>query len=159
MHHFDPSKEIQDYLVFGEYGGVNPSVTDSSTYTFLSPEKMKDLFDHEIEGCFLYSRHWNPTNKNLADALARLEDSEAAIVTSSGMSAISSTILQICNTGDELISSRTIYGGTYALFKNFLPKLGINIKFVDILDLEAVKTSITDKTKIIYCESVSNPLL
>ena len=159
MHHFDPSKEIQDYLVFGEYGGVNPSVTDSSTYTFLSPEKMKDLFDHEIEGCFLYSRHWNPTNKNLADALARLEDSEAAIVTSSGMSAISSTILQICNTGDEVISSRTIYGGTYALFKNFLPKLGIKVKFVDILDLKAVKTSITDKTKIIYCESVSNPLL
>ena len=159
MHHFDPSKEIQDHLVFGEYGGVNPSVTDSSTYTFLSPEKMKELFDHEIEGCFLYSRHWNPTNKNLADALARLEDSEAAIVTSSGMSAISATILQICNTGDEVISSRTIYGGTYALFKNFLPKLGINVKFVDILDLEAVKTSITDKTKIIYCESVSNPLL
>jgi methionine-gamma-lyase len=159
MHHFDPSKEIQDHLVFGEYGGVNPSVTDSSTYTFLSPEKMKELFDHEIEGCFLYSRHWNPTNKNLADALARLEDSEAAIVTSSGMSAISATILQICNTGDEVISSRTIYGGTYALFKNFLPKLGINVKFVDILDLKAVKTSITDKTKIIYCESVSNPLL
>jgi len=159
MHHFDPSKEIQDYLVFGEYGGVNPSITDSSTYTFLSPEKMKDLFDHEIEGCFLYSRHWNPTNKNLADALARLEDSEAAIVTSSGMSAIATTIFQICSTGDEIISSRTIYGGTYALFKNFLPKFGINIKFVDILDLEAVKTSITDKTKIIYCESVSNPLL
>ena len=75
------------------------------------------------------------------------------------MSAISATILQICNTGDEVISSRTIYGGTYALFKNFLPKLGINVKFVDILDLDAVKTSITDKTKIIYCESVSNPLL
>jgi len=159
MHHFDPSKEIKDYLVFGEYGGVNPSIEDSSTFTFLSPEKMKELFDHEIEGCFLYSRHWNPTNKNLADALARLEDSEAAIVTSSGMSAIATTIFQICNTGDEIISSRTIYGGTYALFKNFLPKLGINVKFVDILDLEAVKTSITDKTKIVYCESVSNPLL
>jgi len=159
MHHFDPSKEIQDHLVFGEYGGVNPSITDSSTYTFLSPQKMKELFDHEIEGCFLYSRHWNPTNKNLADALARLEDSEAAIVTSSGMSAIATTIFQICNTGDEIISGRTIYGGTYALFKNFLPKLGISVKFVDILDLEAVKTSITDKTKIIYCESISNPLL
>lgn len=124
MHHFDPSKEIQDHLVFGEYGGVNPSITDSSTYTFLSPEKMKELFVHEIEGCFLYSRHWNPTNKNLADVLARLEDSEAAIVTSSGMSAISSTILQICNTGDEVISSRTIYGGTYALFKKLSSEVG-----------------------------------
>ncbi len=152
MHHFDPSKEIQDYLVFGEYG-------DSSTYTFLNPQTMEELFDHEIAGCFLYSRHWNPTNKYLADALARLEDSEAAIVTSSGMSAIATTIFQICSTGDEIISSRTIYGGTYALFKNFLPKLGIKVNFVDILDLDAVRVSITDRTKIIYCESVSNPLL
>jgi methionine-gamma-lyase len=159
MHHFDPSKEIQDYLVFGEYGGVNPSITDSSTYTFLNPEKMKELFDHEIEGCFLYSRHWNPTNKYLADALARLEDSEAAIVTSSGMSAIATAILQTCSTGDEVISSRTIYGGTYALFKNFLPKLGISVQFVNIQDLEEVKNAVSDKTKIIYCESISNPLL
>jgi methionine-gamma-lyase len=159
MHHFDPPTEIQDYLVFGEYGDVNPSITDSSTYTFLSPEKMKDLFDHEVEGCFLYSRHWNPTNKYLADALARLEDSEAAIVTGSGMSAIACSILQVCSTGDEVISSRTIYGGTYALFKNLLPRFGINVKFVNTQDLNAIKKSITKKTKIIYCESVSNPLL
>ncbi len=159
MHHFDPSTEIQDYLVFGEYGGVNPSIEDSSTFTFLSPEKMKSLFDHEIEGCFLYSRHWNPTNKYLADALARLEDSESAIVTSSGMAAISATILQICKNGDEIISGRTIYGGTYALFKNFLPKFGINVKFVNIQDLDAVKRAVSSKTKIIYCETVSNPLL
>lgn len=159
MHNYDPSIEIQDYLVFGEYGDVNPSITDSSTYTFLSPEKMNELFDHEIEGCFLYSRHWNPTNKYLAEALAKLEASEAAIVTSSGMSAISCAILQLCNSGDEIISSRTIYGGTYALFKNFLPKFGIKVKFVNIQDLKAVKSAITNKTKVIYCESISNPLL
>jgi len=159
MHHFDPSTEIQDYLVFGEYGDVNPSITDSSTYTFLNPDTMKELFEHEIEGCFLYSRHWNPTNKYLADALARLEDSEAAIVTASGMSAIACTITQICSTGDEIISSRTIYGGTYALFKNFLPKFGITVKFVNTQDLDAVNAAITNKTKIIYCESISNPLL
>jgi methionine-gamma-lyase len=159
MHHFDPSTEIQDYLVFGEYGDVNPSITDSSTYTFLSPEKMKELFDHEVEGCFLYSRHWNPTNKYLADALARLEDSEAALVTSSGMSAIVCSILQVCSAGDEIISSRTIYGGTYAFLKNLLPRFGINVKFVNTQDIEFVKKTITNKTKLIYCESVSNPLL
>ena len=159
MHHYDPSSEIQDYLVFGEYGDVNPSITDSSTYTFLNPQTMNDLFDHPIEGCFLYSRHWNPTNKYLAQALAKLEDSEDAIVTSSGMGAISCTILQLCNAGDEVISSRTIYGGTYAFFKNFLPKFGIKIKFVNPQDLNAVKSVITEKTKVIYCESVSNPLL
>lgn len=159
MHHFDPSVEIQDYLVFGEYGDVNPSITDSSTYTFLNPGTMKELFEGEIEGCFLYSRHWNPTNKYLADALSKLEDSEAAIVTSSGMSAIACSVLQLCRCGDEIVSSRTVYGGTYALFKNFLPRHGINVKFVNIQDLDAVKNAVTDKTKIIYTESVSNPLL
>ncbi len=159
MHHFDPSTEIQDYLVFGEYGGVNPSISDSVTYTFMSPEKMKEIFDHDIEGCFLYSRHWNPTNKYLSSALAKLEDSEAAIVTSSGMSAISCAILQSCKTGDEIISSRTIYGGTYALFKNFLPRLGIKVNFVNELDLSAIENAINSKTKVIYCEAVSNPLL
>ena len=159
MHKFDPCSEIQDYLVFGEYGDVNPSVTDSSTYTFLNPKTMKDLFDHEIEGCFLYSRHWNPTNKHLAEALAKLEGSEAAIVTASGMSAISCAVLQICSSGDEIISSRTIYGGTYALFKNFLPRLGIAVKFVDTGNIDAIKNLITPNTKMIYCESISNPLL
>lgn len=159
MHKFDPCSEIQDYLVFGEYGDVNPSVTDSSTYTFLNPKTMKDLFDHEIEGCFLYSRHWNPTNKHLAEALAKLEGSEAAIATASGMSAISCAVLQICSSGDEIISSRTIYGGTYALFKNFLPRLGIAVKFVDTGNIDAIKNLITPNTKMIYCESISNPLL
>ncbi|MBP1683608.1 MAG: Methionine-gamma-lyase [Ignavibacteriaceae bacterium] len=159
MHHYDPSIEIQDYLVFGEYGDVNPSITDSSTYTFLNPQTMNDLFEHEIEGCFLYSRHWNPTNKYLAEALAKLEDSEAAIVTASGMAAISCAILQLCNTGDEIVSSRTIYGGTYAFFKNFLPKFGITVKFVNTQDLNVVKKAITKRTKVIYCEAVSNPLL
>lgn len=159
MKKFDPSTSIHDYLVFGEFGDVNPSVTDSSTFTFITPERMEELFEHEIEGCFLYSRHWNPINKYLSNALARLEDTESAQVTASGMGAISSTILNICSTGDEIISERTIYGGTYALFKNFLPKLGIKVNFVDIKNLEQIEKAVTSRTKVIYTESVSNPLL
>ena len=131
----DPANRLQDYLAFGEYGGVNPSIEDSSTFTFLSVEKMEELFEHEIEGCFLYSRHLNPMNHYLGKAIAAIEDTEYAQITSSGMAAISCTILQICGAGDEIISSRTIYGGSYALLKNFLPKLNINTKFVNILDL------------------------
>lgn len=156
---FDPSKAIQDMLVFGEFGDVNPSITDSSTYTFMSPDKMKELFDHEIEGCFLYSRHWNPINKYLAQALAGLEGSESAQVTASGMAAISCALLQLCHTGDEILCSRTIYGGTYALFKNFLARLGIKVRFINIHDLEIVQQAITPQTKVIYCETISNPLL
>jgi len=159
MKKFDPSTSIHDYLVFGEFGDVNPSITDSSTFTFLNPKTMEESFQHDIEGCFLYSRHWNPINKFLASALARLEDTESAQVTASGMGAISSAILQICSSGDEIISSRTIYGGTYAFFKNFLPKFGINVKFVDMHNHKKIESAITDKTKVIYGESISNPLL
>ncbi|MGQ9820074.1 MAG: aminotransferase class I/II-fold pyridoxal phosphate-dependent enzyme [Candidatus Kapaibacteriales bacterium] len=155
----DPAMKIQDYWVFGEYGGVNPSIEDASTFTFLSAEKMQELFEHEIEGCYLYSRHLNPTVHYLAQALALLEGTESAQITSSGMSAISCAVLEICSAGDEIISSRTIYGGTYALFKNLLPRFGINTHFVNILDIEAVKSKINKRTKVLYAESLSNPLL
>jgi methionine-gamma-lyase len=75
------------------------------------------------------------------------------------MAAISTTIFQFCSSGDEVISSHTIYGGTYALFKNFLPRLGIKVNFVNMNDLDEVKKAVTKNTKVIYCESVSNPLL
>jgi methionine-gamma-lyase len=156
---FDPATEIQDFLIFGEYGDVNPSICDSSTYTFLSVEKMEEVFDHEIEGCFLYSRSWNPTNKALSAALARMENGEAAQVMSSGMAAISATLLQMCSSGDEIVSSRTVYGGTYALLANLLPRFGIRTRFIDLGDEAAVRAAMTAKTRVIYCESLSNPLL
>jgi methionine-gamma-lyase len=155
----DPASRIQDYLVFGEFGGVNPSITDSATFTFMTSEKMAELFSEEIEGCFLYSRHLNPSNAYLAQALALMENTEAAQVMGSGMGAISSALLQICGQGDEIISSRTIYGGSYAIMKNFFPKFGINTHFVDITDLEVIKSKINENTKVIYCETISNPLL
>lgn len=159
MTNLKPANRIQDYLVFGEFGDVNPSITDSSTYTFLSADKMEEIFQHEIEGCYLYSRHMNPTGHYLSDALALMENTESAHVTASGMAAISCTILEICSAGDEIISSRTIYGGTFALFQNVLPRFGIKVHFVDILNLEEVKSKVNEKTKIIYCETMSNPML
>jgi methionine-gamma-lyase len=156
---FDPATRVQEFLAFGEFGDVNPSITDSSTYTFLSPEKMEELFEHETEGCFLYSRHWNPTNKYLADALARMEDGESAQVMASGMAAISTTLLQLCSAGDEIVSGRTIYGGTYALLRNLLPRLGITTRFVDVQSEAAVRAAINERTRVLYCESISNPLL
>lgn len=159
MNNFNPAEQIQDLQYFGEFGGVNPSITDSSTFTFLKAGKMEELFEKEIEGCYLYSRHWNPMNKYLSNALAKLEGTESASVTGSGMAAITNVIMQICSSGDEIVSSRTIYGGTYAFFKNFLPKFGIKVVFVDSTDMNKVRAAITDKTKIIYCESISNPML
>ena len=153
------SNNFQDLQYFGEYGGVNPSISDSSTYTFLSAKTMFDTFEGNTEGCYLYSRHSSPSNLYLGEALAALEGTETANVTASGMGAITAVILQLCNAGDHIISSRTIYGGTYAFMKNFLIKYGIHTTFLDITDLDAVSSAMTPNTKMIYCESVSNPLL
>lgn len=159
MKKHKPADNIQDIQYFGEYGGVNPSIADSSTFTYMAGKTMEMVFGGEREGCYLYSRHMNPSTGYLAEAIAQMENTEAAHVSASGMGSISSTILQICKSGDHIISSRTIYGGTYAFMKNFLPKLQINTSFVDTTNLEAVQASITKNTKIIYCETVSNPLL
>nr|MDJ0645530.1 aminotransferase class I/II-fold pyridoxal phosphate-dependent enzyme [Flavobacteriaceae bacterium] len=107
----------------------------------------------------LYSRHSSPSNLYLGEALAALEGTETANVSASGMGAISSVLLQLCNAGDHIVSARTIYGGTYAFLKNFVPKFTIANTFVDITDLKKVEAAITKNTKVIYCESVSNPLL
>jgi len=159
MKNPDPSRNIFDLLQFGEYGDVNPSITDSATYTFMQATTMSETFSGEQEGCYLYSRHWNPSNKYLADALAAMEGTPSAWVTASGMAAITNAIFQIVNSGDHIISSMTVYGGTFAFLSNYLKKFNIQVTFVDITDLEAVKKAIRKETKIIYTETMTNPLL
>ncbi|XLS30621.1 aminotransferase class I/II-fold pyridoxal phosphate-dependent enzyme [Flavobacteriaceae bacterium M23B6Z8] len=156
---FNPADQLQDLQYFGEFGGVNPSISDSSTYTFISAKTMFDTFEGNTEGCYLYSRHSSPSNLYLGEALAAMEGTEAAAVTASGMGAITAVIMQYCATDTEIVSSRTIYGGTYAFMKNLLPKFSVQTRFVDITDLEKVEAAITAKTKMLYCEVVSNPLL
>lgn len=156
---FKPANNIQDLQYFGEFGGVNPSISDSSTYTFLSAKTMFDTFEGNADGCYLYSRHSTPSNLYLGEALAAMEGTETATVTASGMGAITPVLLQMCDSGEHIVSSRTIYGGTYAFLKNFAPRLDIKTTFVNITDIDAVEDAITPKTKVLYCESVSNPLL
>lgn len=159
MKQFDPATELSKLEQFGEFGGVNPSITDSATYTFMGAETMVDTFHGETEGCFLYSRHWNPSNKYLSDALAAMEGTESAWVTASGMAAITSAILQLCNSGDHIVSSVTTYGGTFAFLKYYLQKFNIDVTFIIPTDLDALKKAIRPNTKVIYTETISNPLL
>jgi methionine-gamma-lyase len=156
---FKPADNIQDLQYFGEFGGVNPSISDASTYTFLSAKTMFDTFEGNADGCYLYSRHTSPSNLYLGEALAAMEGTETANVAASGMGAITPVLMQLCGAGDHIVSSRTIYGGTYAFLKNFTPKFNIDTTFVDITKLEVVEAAITENTKVLYCESVSNPLL
>jgi len=154
-----PAQTIQDLQFFGEFGGVNPSISDSSTYTFISAKSMSDTFEGNAEGCYLYSRHSSPSNLYLSKALAKMENTEDATVFASGIAAITSTIMQLCSAGDHIVASRTIYGGTYAFLKNVLPRFGITTTFVDFTNLDAITNAINSNTKLLYAESVSNPLL
>ena len=117
MEDHKPADSIQDIQYFGEYGGVNPSITDSSTFTYLAGKTMEEVFGGEREGCYLYSRHMNPSTGYLAEAISNMENTEAAQVASSGMGAITSVLLQICGAGDHIISSR-IFWRAYAFMKN-----------------------------------------
>src|SRR5699024_7760779 len=109
--------------------------------------------------CFLYSRAGNATLDNLGAALATLEGSEAAQVTASGMSAIAVTLMQLAASGKRIVASHTIYGGTWALLHNLLPRFWVETVFVDTNDAPAVREAVNADTVAIYCETLSNPML
>jgi len=149
---------------FGEHGGVNMSVEASTTFTVMHSNTMPEIFGGkkgpDQGGCYLYGRHFNPTVYNLSKQLAALEGTEAAYCTASGMSAISATLMQLCDAGEHIVSSNAVYGGTYALMHDLLPpKTGITTTLVDITDLAAVEAAITPRTRVLYTESLSNPTL
>jgi methionine-gamma-lyase len=152
-------QEIRDIQHFGEEGGVVPVIDHAATSTFLDPGEMEKVFLGEREGCYLYSRHTNPSVIALGKKMAAMEGTEAAFGVASGMAAISCTVEQILLEGGHMVTSNTIYGGTYALFKNVLPKRGVEITFVDPFDIEAFEKAIRPDTKLIYTEVMSNPLL
>jgi len=164
MQKYDPEQALwQVRREFGEHGGVTPSIARSSTFTVMDPRIMPEIFQGlrgpDKGGCFLYSRHFNPTVDVLARYLAALENTEAAVCTASGMAAISCTLLQLCEYGDHIVSSDTVYGGTHALLSELLPKMGIQTTFVDPVDPSGFEAAITDKTRVIYTEAVGNPTL
>jgi methionine-gamma-lyase len=148
---------------FGEHGGVTPSISRSSTFTVTDPAFMPEIFGgirgpHD-GGCFLYSRHFNPTVDILSRYLAAMEGTEAALCSASGMSAIACTLLQLCQSGDHIAAGDTIYGGTHALMDELFPQMGIATTFVDCTDAAAFEEAITAKTKVIYVETIGNPTL
>lgn len=164
MQKFSPEKEMTKIRrEFGEHGGVSPSISRSSTFTVMDPKTMPEIFTgargpHK-GGCFLYSRHFNPTVDTLARELAAMEGTESAVCTASGMAAISSALLQICKNGDHIVSSDTIYGGTHALLDQLMPEMGVETTFVHPEDLDAFENAIRPETKVLYVETVGNPTL
>ncbi|MBI1999305.1 MAG: aminotransferase class V-fold PLP-dependent enzyme [Parcubacteria group bacterium] len=164
LNRFDPAEALaRARHVFGEFGGINPSIEESTTFTVLDASKLADIFGGKIgpdEDCYLYGRHINPTVLALGRMLAAMENTEAAYPVSSGMASIFTVVAGLCGKNEHIVSSNTVYGGTFALFERLLPRLsGITTSWVDITNLEAVEAAFTKNTKMLFVETLSNPTL
>ncbi|MCD8503082.1 MAG: PLP-dependent transferase, partial [Bacillaceae bacterium] len=130
-------------------------IYQTTSYVFKDTEHAANLFSLAEMGN-IYTRIMNPTQDVFEKRMAELEGGVAALATASGQSAISLAILNICESGDEIVSSSSLYGGTYNLFAHTFRKLGIKVHFVTSNDPEAFRAAITDKTKLLYGEVIGN---
>jgi O-acetylhomoserine (thiol)-lyase len=144
---------------------VDPTTTaravpiyQSTSYVFDDTDRAANLFALAEEGN-IYTRIMNPTTDVFEKRVAALEKGVGALATASGQAAETLSILNIMGAGDELVSAAELYGGTYNLFHYTLPKIGIDVKFVDSRDIDAIRGAITDKTKAVFAETVGNPAL
>ncbi len=143
---------------YPDRGAVAPPIYQTSTFQFRNTAHLNDVLSGKVEGD-LYTRYSNPTQRAVEKTLAALEKTESAIVTGSGMAAITTTVLGLLKTGDVILTTADIYGGTYHLFHDFLPRLGISTLMIPSHDPRDLESAITPETKMIYVESPTNPLL
>ncbi|MDF1999408.1 O-acetylhomoserine aminocarboxypropyltransferase/cysteine synthase family protein [Peribacillus frigoritolerans] len=141
-----------------ETGARAVPIYQSNAYLFKDTDHAANLFGLKENG-YIYTRLHNPTVSVFEERMALLEGGIGGLATASGMAAISLSILNIAAAGDEIVSASTLYGGTYNLFENTLPKYGIKVKFVSPDDPENFKRAITPRTKAIFAETIGNPSL
>jgi O-acetylhomoserine (thiol)-lyase len=137
-------------------GAVSPSITQSASFGYGDSQTGEGIFDGSVKKP-LYSRMGNPTTAKLENILAKMDGGIGAVCTSSGMAATTLAVMSIVSSGDEIISVGGLFGGTYALFTETLSRFGITTTFFDVDEFEAIEAAVTDKTKIIFLESVGNP--
>ena len=129
----------------------------TSSYVFGSAQEAAAIFAGDEPGN-VYTRYTNPTVRNFEQRLAALENAEQCVATSSGMSAIFSTILALLNPGDHIVSSRSIFGSTNVLFQKYVSKLGITVDYVSLTDVNEWKNAVKENTRLFFLESPSNPM-
>ncbi len=129
----------------------------TSSYAFDDTQHGADLFDLKVAGN-IYTRIMNPTNAVLEARVAALEGGIGGLAVASGMAAITYTVQTICEMGDNIVAVSTLYGGTYNLFAHALPRQGIEVRFFDHNNPESIRDLIDDKTKMVFAESIGNPL-
>ena len=137
--------------------GVGTNISRTSTFTFSSTQEMKEWAEGK-NTAYIYTRYGNPTLSVAEGKIAALEGAEAAVVTASGMAAISSALLGALKQGDELISTAQLYGGSYRLMRDVFPDMGITVRHVGT-SLEGIESLVTPRTKVLYVETPTNPTL
>ncbi|HEY3491189.1 MAG TPA: aminotransferase class I/II-fold pyridoxal phosphate-dependent enzyme [Candidatus Deferrimicrobiaceae bacterium] len=148
------------------HGGLEPGpsgatalpIVQSSAFAYETAESLEDVFRGRRPGQ-VYTRIGNPTTEGLERRLALLEGGGAAVVTASGMAAITETVLTIVRAGDEILSSSSLFGGTFSLFRDTLSNYGITTRFVDPVDLDAVRAGVNERTRLLFVETIGNPKL
>lgn len=140
----------------GPAGATTVPIVQSSSFAHETAEDLEDIFRGRKSGQ-IYTRLNNPTTDSLEKRLALLEGGVAAVATASGMAAISTAVLTILRSGDEILASSSLFGGTYSLFKDTLANYGILSRFVDPTDLAAFKVALSPSTRLIFVESIGNP--
>ena len=141
----------------GVAGPVTTPITRSSTFTFSSAEEMKRWAEGKSRE-YIYTRYGNPTETVAERRIAELEHAEAALVTASGMAAISTALLSVLESGDEVIATPSLYGGTYRLMRDVFPKFGIRVHRIEP-DLSGFEQVVNSRTRALYTESPTNPTL
>jgi O-acetylhomoserine (thiol)-lyase len=132
-------------------------IIQSTTFKFTSAEHVAKLFDLEVGGHF-YSRLSNPTAEGFETKIAAMEGGVAAMATSSGQAATSIAVMNICRAGQHLVAASTLYGGTYSLFANTFPKMGIEVTFVDPeADQATIEAAFRPETRALFAETIGNP--
>ncbi len=139
-------------------GAVAPPIYQTSTFAFRDADHGARVFSGEEEG-YIYTRLGNPTIDLLASKIALLESTEAGLVSSSGLAAIFNVVATVAKSGEHIVSDNTIYGGTFALFKNVLPRFGIETTFIDATNLDELSSAIRENTRLIFIETPANPTL
>lgn len=137
-------------------GALTTPIFQTSTFVFDSAEQGGRRFALEEDG-FIYSRLGNPTNMQLEEKIALLEKGEACLSTASGMGAITSALWTALKAGDHIVASKTLYGCTYALLNHGISRYGVEVTFVDAANLDEVRASMKENTKVVYLETPANP--
>ena len=145
-------------LEAGPAGATAVPIIQSSSFAYQSAEALEDVFRGRAIGS-VYTRIGNPTTEALERRLALLEGGGAAIATASGMAAITTAVLTILRAGDEILSSSSLFGGTFSLFRDTLSSYGITSCFVDPLDLDGFRSAVNERTRLLFVETIGNPKL